>query len=152
MIQTLNALVEYTRGEADRFPEDRERTLITSPGCSARDIQNLGRLIPTLPPKYVDCISRLEISGKCIGYFELSPGRGPIVSELPNLNRFNQDDPLFQHKKRGLIEVASYESNPICVAGEGSEFVPDTTFLVVHDDPMDTDILASDFLSLILLA
>lgn len=124
MIETLSEVVELSQREAAAFPAIAERIRLRTPGLSDSEVDALSSRIPGIPSTYVDVIRSIQVDCRAIGYFLLYPSAPISLSLVDKLADTNSaSNPLAaSHENLGLLEVAGYETDPICVAGSQSQF------------------------------
>jgi hypothetical protein len=155
MIDSLDALIQYTERVAQASPLIARRVQITRPGCEPDTIAVLRKAFPGLPDSYTSVLESIAIDGISIGYFNLTPGRSraSLVDELRAHNDPTITPMAEVYRQCGVYQVASFEADPICVAHREGPF--EIGQIVKYDDVLPTKmpvVLADSFEQLLLIA
>jgi hypothetical protein len=149
MIDDLDDLITYS--ERVSHPDIGDPPL-TEPGLSDAELDELRERFPGLPESYLECLSRLQVFGRRIGPFRLSPPpddeNGPTLVDA--LEWWNDNLHLSDEmEERGLVEVAAAENDSLTVqrGGDGRVIWLDWRS---DDDVVERD-LAPSFCDLLLL-
>lgn len=156
MISNLDELKKYTEEVAARFPVIASEIMLCSPGYSEEQIVELGRVVPELPPSYLNVASQVKLVGVSIGQFALWPvpyGKKDFTTGLTEANKDDSNPFLDFYSTNALVEVACLEANKVCLGSvaaqsEGQVFLVDISSgpnPVIHK-------LADNFEQLLLLA
>lgn len=156
MISNLDELKKYTEEVAARFPVIASEIKLCSPGYSEDQVVELSRVVPELPPSYLNVASQVKLVGVSIGQFSLWPvpyGKKDFTTSLTEANKDYSNPFLDFYSTNGLVEVACLEANKIClgsvaVQSEGQVFLVD-----ISSDPNPViHKLADNFEQLLVLA
>jgi len=122
MISSLDDLARYTQERARQAPLIADRIVLRSPGLAQSEFACLADALPGLSEDYLDCLARIDLQGISIGYFSFPPPRTPggpgLVEWLRDANSDAEIDsnPVSHFLAANeLYEVASFESDPICM-------------------------------------
>ena len=151
MIRSLEDLQQFTATLAQKFPALAQRTLLRSPGCNEREISELLAFERNLPRNYMDCVRRLHLKGFSLsGSFCLWPGgavaTGTFVEGFRAANSAGYTHQA-EFRRMGLLRVASWNDEPICVAKDGcTSFAPDSILRFEDSDQLERSVvLSQDF-------
>lgn len=150
-IKNLEEAKAYSVSVCEEFPEDKDRSDLTSPLV---DADALKVAIPSLPQSYCDVARQVALKGKVVGYFSLWPeafDKGTLVDTLVEAN--SEKSPFAeQFRKIGVYQVASYEADPIGVVGEGEPNRGEVFKLDIGNPTLNASKLASSFEEFLLIA
>jgi hypothetical protein len=160
VLLTLSDLQNYTRELAQKIPALREEIILESPGCSVSECERAKENLPEISDNYLSCIQRLDLKGKAIGLFRLSPGTRRrqgrnLVDDLLETNTSDSNPLKSLLQRDSLTQVAAWEADPICVAGTGSAYAEGKVLLVDNFSTkpgFEVKPLADSFETLLLLA
>jgi hypothetical protein len=147
MINNLNDLEYYCKQLERSDPEDAIEYNFTVPGISVQEIVILTKNLPYINTDYLRCASLFQLKNIVLGYFYLSPSFGKELSLSELVLRANGPlNPFMEFfQEMNLVEVASYEADPIVVHKDGG------VFMFNHEDLTDFSLMAENF-TLFLLA
>lgn len=151
MINSIRDLVAYSEKVSTPAIGDPP---LTEPGLSAAELDELRERFPGLPESYLDTLGRLQVFGREIGPFRLSPPpddeNGTTLADA--LEWWNENLHLSDElEARGLLEVAAVASNSLTVrrGGDGNVIWLDWQ---TDDDVIERDLAPSFFDFLLLVA
>jgi hypothetical protein len=151
VINSIGDLVRYSEKVSD--PEIGDPPL-SEPGMSADELDELRERFPGLPESYLDTLSRVQVFGREIGPFRLSPPpddeNGTTFADA--LEHWNENVHLSDDlKERDLVDVAAGENDSLTVrrGGDGNVIWLDWRS---DDDVVERDLAPSFFDLLLLIA
>ena len=164
MIRTINELQKYILQDADDCCEAifKRHHLMTSPGCSKEDIEQLNEVLPGMPDSYTSIIEKVNLNGISVGFFEVSPSSFQPQGMLANIIEGNKGEYLLHEyaKEYELYLVATISDYGVFVAKrkspfkEGGIILIDEEILFDINHPRDCDIqqLAKNFEQFLIVA
>lgn len=156
MIGTLDELKRYSRRMAAASPSLKDEVLLEEPGCSEADAERLLAALPGLPESYLRVIRSVDLTGKSIGYFRLSPGgtgKASIHERLVHENHGVTNPHARRLLADGTYQVAWWESELIAVAHRDGPYQVGNVVIYSHEvRNTEGRLLADDFLQFLLLA
>jgi hypothetical protein len=150
-INTLEEAKAYSIGICEKFPEDKDRSDLTSP---LANVEALKAAIPGLPQNYCDVARQVALKGKIVGYFSLWPEAFNKSTLEESLVEANSDKSPFVARFReiGAYHVAGYEAEPIGVVGEAKFNQGEVFKLDISGSSLSASKLASSFEEFLLIA
>ncbi len=164
MIKSIEELQIYILKMSDRFegPLFKRDLMMTSPGCSKKEIEKLKEVLPGIPESYTKWVEAVNLNGISIGYFGVSPFSFNLGGMVANLIEGNEEGVMFwkQAQKYHLYSIANDSSDTgIFVATasspykEGEIISIDASIYVEKDNPEKwIDRLAKDFEQFLIIA
>lgn len=150
-INTLEEAKAYSLRICEEFPDDKDRSDLTSP---LAEVEALKVSVPGLPQNYCDVASMVALKGKVVGYFSLWPEAFNRSTLEESLALANSDKSPFVERFReiGAYHVAGYEAEPIGVVGEAEPNRGEVFKLDIGNPPLRASKLASSFEEFLLIA
>lgn len=155
MIATLEELAEHSKAWAQWGQRFYEPAWIKPVGCPWWEVAWLRFRMPELPQSYLQVARRYQLNGRCIGCFELSPGRlhKSLACNLIDWNRPKANPHWDQVLEHGARFVASNEAEPIAVVCTPAKHVVGEVLMFDHDLPAkEPVVIAADFETFMLAA
>lgn len=150
-IKNLEEVKAYSLCVCDEFPEDKDRSDLTSPLV---DADALKAALPDLPLSYIDVARQVALHEKVVGYFSLWPeafNKGTLMETLVAAN--SEGSPFAEQLREiGAYQVASYEADPIGVVGEGEPNRGEVFKLDTGNPSLKLSKIASSFEDFLLIA
>ncbi|HEX9363105.1 MAG TPA: hypothetical protein VGA47_04915 [Candidatus Dormibacteraeota bacterium] len=110
------------------------------------DRARLRRHLPNLPNDYLEIATTWDLGPLSIGYFNLNPPSLGVARELVDrlIVANTPVNPLFgSFKDSGMLQVASYEGDPLLVGAKGSPVIGQVFRLSASND--QPQLVAPDF-------
>lgn len=117
MIDSLADLTAYSETVSDPDPP------LTSPGLPQEELTELRERFPELPDSYVNCLARIQVFGREIGPFRLSPPDDEGDTFVEALAAWNDGHRVHDVLGRDdLLEVAAGDTDSLVIAlgGDGA--------------------------------
>jgi hypothetical protein len=141
MIMNIKELQEFVLRDLREEDEDifQRSCLLTSPGCSKEEIENLKRKLPGIPDSYTKWIETFNLNGISVGYFEVCPTSFNPEGMITNLIDGNEDGVLFSEIMRDqhLYSIATIDGLGVFVATLSSPYKEGE--IVAIDESIYTD-------------
>lgn len=126
MITSVKDLQEFVLRDLGDEDEEifQQSCMMTSPGCSKEEIENLKRKLPGIPDSYTKWVETVNLNGISVGYFELSPASFNPGGMIANLIDGNEDGILFWEHMRDFhfYSVATIDGIGVFVATSSSPY------------------------------
>lgn len=127
MIYTFKELQDYQL-EIGNFIGDLEGSVLASINLDKEEVRyKLTKANINMPESYLDIITKYNVAGVSVGYFELSPtsGEKDIIKDLITTNA--DEDVYFpvefmRRNKMYYIASASFDAEVICIGAKGSKW------------------------------
>lgn len=150
-IKNLEDLKAYSLEICKSFPEDTDRSDLTSPLC---DLELLKATISGLPESYLDVAKKIALKGKVLGYFSLWPEAFDQETLEETLVKANSETAPFTStfRKHGCYQIATYEAEPIGIVREGEPNEGSIIKLDIDSPVLEISKLASSFEEFLLIA
>ncbi len=117
MIKTIDDVLTYFQERKNEKPLLSDSMLSKDQRVDVKQIKKVLKRFPNLPPNYKNIIETMNIIGKVIGGFSLTPPMaGSFFEQLEVMNN-PEMSPMFKRAgEMGLLIVAAYEGDPIAIA------------------------------------
>jgi hypothetical protein len=162
MIKNLNDLINYTHNYYKSLgsKECFSRVLINKSSDSPQQLKEINEQLYFLPNTYLNVIKNIDITGACIGYFNLSPSslkQEGIVQQILEA----KEDPFFPNEfieKHRLHQVGFNNTDLIYVTSGTDQFKEGEVLFVEEGydiyNPQDSQIhkIARDFEQFLIIA
>ena len=156
MIDSLNALKEYTKEIGEKNPALKNEIVLKSPGINQNSYLIIKNSLPDFPESYLSCIQILDLNRISIGYFRLWPRAtktAGLVESLLQINLSERNPFLSFLREKRLYEVAAWEAEPICVAANTSNYKEGTVLkLSMNQSPPKEAVMAGNFETFLIIA
>ncbi len=122
-IESLDDVEAYANREAVAKPSIASRIALRGPGLNDLQLAELRRTWPRLPRNYLTIARRWKLDEVSVGWLSLCPpGFGRATDLVSCLVAANSPiNPLLgMIEESRLVEVASFEGDPVCLGLEGS--------------------------------
>jgi hypothetical protein len=114
MINSLSDLIAYSETVSDPDPS------LATPGLPDEELAELRERYPDLPGSYVDCLARVDVFGREIGPFRLSPPDDEGETFAEALAAWNDGHHIHDVLGRDdLLEVAAGDTDSLVIARGG---------------------------------
>jgi hypothetical protein len=126
MIKNIDELKAYLLELSHKFggPREAPDLVLTSPGCSKGEIEELKKALPGIPDSYIKWVEAINLNGVSVGYFGVSPSSYNPEGMVANLLEGNEEGVLFWEYMRQyhLYSVATTDGYGIFVATSSSPY------------------------------
>ena len=162
MIKDIDDLENYQLRLFNRLKNKDSNTelLIKKFNICKKDIYKFKVHKINLPSSYLNVVENLDINGKIIDYFSISPSAKLQDNFVDKIIK-NYEDPFFPKEfmnKHNMYQIGSYNTDLVCITNETDQYQEGEILFVLegHDiyNPQDDQIkrLAKDYEQFLILA
>lgn len=135
MIRNIEEVIKYNHNLANELGgPDVAGELLLLTNYPKPTLEDVGRLFADVPFSYKKVLTQLDINGKAIGYFELSPSSYDKEGIISNLSKANSSQSIFKEimDEYNLFFIATNNEFGIFVA-KGSEKFSSGEIIIIDE-------------------